>query len=150
MNHKEVEIDTNPLRRLIDVLRDDFGLTGVKEGCGEGECGACSILIDSRLVTSCLIAVGTVHQKEIVTIEGFRKTERFSILSQAFAESGVVQCGFCMPGIIMAAEALLNTNSAPSEQEIRKAMSGNLCRCTGYNIIVEGVLLASEKGKGVW
>jgi Aerobic-type carbon monoxide dehydrogenase, small subunit CoxS/CutS homologs len=150
LNHQKVSLDIDPLRRLLDVLREDFGLTGPKEGCGEGECGACSVLLNGRLINSCLAAVGTVRGQEIITIEGFRDTQRFKVLDQAFADAGAVQCGFCIPGMVMAAEALLRKNAKPTEMEIREGISGNLCRCTGYGMIVEAVRLAAERGEGLW
>lgn len=150
LNGQPQVISTDPLRRLLDVLRDDFQLTGPKEGCGEGECGACGILLDNRLVNSCLIPVGTVAGKKIITIEGFRSTRRFDVIQQSFAQAGSVQCGFCTPAMIMAAEALLAVNPHPSEAEIRDGLSGNLCRCTGYGMIVEAILAASREGEGLW
>ena len=150
LNGEKRLIDTDPLRRLLDVLRDDFGLTGVKEGCGEGECGTCSVLVDGGLVNSCLMPVGTAGGASILTIEGFRETDKFKVLEDAFAEAGSVQCGFCTPGMVMAAEALLRENPAPDKNEIRDAIAGNLCRCTGYAMIVEGIMIASQKGKGLW
>jgi carbon-monoxide dehydrogenase small subunit len=150
LNNREVSLDTDPLRRLLDVLREDFNLTGVKEGCGEGECGSCAVLLDGKIVNSCLLAVGTVDKREVVTIEAFRETERYRALEDAFIEAGSVQCGFCTPGFIIAAESLLRENPNPDEQEIREAISGNLCRCTGYNMIVEGIKIASERGRGLW
>lgn len=150
LNNQTVSLETDPLRRLLDVLREDFGLTGPKEGCGEGECGACSVLLNGRLANSCLIAVGTVEGREVTTIEGYRDSEQFKILDQAFADAGAVQCGFCIPGMIMAAEALLRKNAKPSEMEIREAISGNLCRCTGYGMIIEAIQLAAERGAGLW
>ncbi|HBE80639.1 MAG TPA: ferredoxin [Firmicutes bacterium] len=150
LNSRPVSLETDPLRRLLDVLREDFELTGPKEGCGEGECGACSILLNGRLINSCLTPVGTVAGQEITTIEGFRLTERFKVLDKAFADAGAVQCGYCTPGMVMAAEALLRKNSKPSEMAIREAISGNLCRCTGYGMIVEAIQLAAERGEGLW
>lgn len=150
LNGQTVCLQTDPLRRLLDVLREDLGLTGPKEGCGEGECGACAVLIDGALVNSCLVAVGTVEGHSILTIEGYRETERFKVIEQAFADAGAVQCGFCIPGMVMAAEALLNKDPNPSEEAIRAAISGNLCRCTGYNMIVEAVQLAAQRGDGLW
>lgn len=150
LNGKEVNIIADPLKRLLDVLREDFALTGPKEGCGEGECGACSVLMDGKLVNSCLVAAGAVGGKQITTIEGLRGTEHFAALEQAFADAGAVQCGFCTPGMIMAAQALLSVNPAPDENEIREAISGNLCRCTGYSMIIEAVQLAARRGQGLW
>ncbi len=150
LNGQKMTIDTEPMKRLIDILRDELGLTGTKEGCGEGECGACAVLVDGRLVNSCLAVAETVDGHEVVTIEGFRETERFRVLEQAFSDAGAVQCGFCTPGMMLAAEALLSTNPKPSEAQIREALSGNLCRCTGYAMIVTAIQLASERGKGIW
>lgn len=150
LNKKRVNITTDPLRRLLDVLREDLALKGVKEGCGEGECGSCAVIINNRIVNSCIVAVGTVEGAEIITIEGYRKTKQYKLLEDSFAEAGAVQCGFCTPGIIMAAETLLRINPEPDENAIRDAISGNLCRCTGYNMIIEGIKIASQKGKGLW
>jgi len=150
LNGEPSVIDTDPTRRLLDILRDDFKLTGVKEGCGEGECGACSVLIDGRLANSCIVPAGTVEGSEIITIEGYRDTARYRVLRDAFEEAGAVQCGFCTPGFIMAAEALLRENAHPDEVDIRKGLSGNLCRCTGYSMIVDAVKIASAGGKGLW
>ncbi len=144
LNGCPVSLSADPLRRLLDVLREDFGLTGVKEGCGEGECGACSVLLGDDLIPSCLVPVGNVQGAEITTIEGFQKTHRYRVLSRTFAEAGAVQCGFCTPGIVMASEALLRKNTSPTEEEIRESLSGNLCRCTGYSMIVDGVVRASK------
>ncbi len=150
LNRERVALETHPLRRLLDVLREDFNLKGVKEGCGEGECGACAVLVDGKLVNSCLAAIGTVRGAEVLTIEGFRGTERFKILEAAFAEAGAVQCGYCTPGMLMAAEALLSGSPHPSETEIRAAISGNLCRCTGYGMIVAAIEMAARRGDGLW
>ena len=150
LNGRERHTDTDPLRRLLDVLREDFGLTGVKEGCGEGECGACMVFLDGRIVNSCLVPAGSADGSEVVTIEGFRVTDRYRVLEECFVEAGAVQCGFCTPGIVLAAEALLRENAAPGEDDIRGAISGNLCRCTGYDSIVEGIKLAARRGKGLW
>ena len=132
------------------MIREDLGLTGTKEGCGEGECGACSVLRNGKLTTSCIIPVGAVAGDEIVTIEGLRDTEQGKCLIDAFAEGGAVQCGFCIPGMVMAAQALLLENSEPDEEDVRMAISGNICRCTGYDLIVDSILLAAKKGKGLW
>jgi carbon-monoxide dehydrogenase small subunit len=150
VNGKAVEIETEPLRRLLDVLRSDLGWTGVKEGCGEGECGSCSVLRDGLLVNSCMIPVGSCEGSEIYTPEGLAESERGKTIIRAYADSGAVQCGFCTPGMMMATEALLEENPQPSEAEVREGLAGNLCRCTGYDMIVEGVLLAAERGKGLW
>jgi len=150
LNGKPAEVLADPLRRLIDVLRDDLGLTGTKEGCGEGECGACSVLVDGRLVNSCLVPLAAVAGRDIVTIEGFRKTSRFVLLKECFADEGAVQCGFCTPGMVLAAQALLSSNPHPDEEAVREGISGNLCRCTGYSSIIAAVLAASKRGEGLW
>lgn len=150
LNGKEVTYIGNPLKRLIDVLREDFELTGCKEGCAEGECGACSVLQNGKLVTTCLIPVGAIIGDRIDTIEGFRDTKRGECIIESFAVGGAVQCGFCIPGMVLAAEALLNENPHPSEEEVRYGISGNLCRCTGYDLIVESIILASKEGEGLW
>lgn len=150
LNGEPVQLQTDPLRRLLDVLREDFGLTGAKEGCGEGECGACTVLLDHQLVNSCLLPAAAAEGRQIVTIEGFRETPRFRVLSGCFSDSGAVQCGFCTPGMLLAAEALLQSNPAPTEEEIRIGMSGNLCRCTGYTSIITAVAAAAKEGAGLW
>lgn len=150
LNGSTITISAPPLRRLLDILRDDLGLTGTKEGCGEGECGACAVLMDGRLVNSCLIPAASLEGKSVVTIEGYRETERFAVISEAFARAGSVQCGFCTPGMVMAAEALLERTPRPTEEEVRQGLAGNLCRCTGYAMIVEGILLVAKEGKGLW
>lgn len=150
LNDKGVSIKTDPTRRLLDVLRDDFKLIGAKDGCGEGECGACAVLLDEKLINSCLAPIGAVQGSSILTIEGFRETKRFKVLKECFEKAGSVQCGFCTPGMIMAAEALLRKNPKPSGEEIIDAISGNLCRCTGYNMIIEGIKLAIKEGEGLW
>jgi carbon-monoxide dehydrogenase small subunit len=150
LNNEIVELDADPLRKLLDVLREDLNLKGPKEGCSEGECGACAVLIDGLLVNSCIYPVGAAAGKNIVTIEGFRETARYKILSQCFEDAGAVQCGFCTPGMIMAAEALLTKNPHPNESQIREGLSGNLCRCTGYSMIVDAVKSASKRGEGLW
>ncbi len=149
LNGKKVEFIGDPLRRLIDTLREDFGLTGVKEGCGEGECGACSVIKDGKLVTSCIIPMGSVAGSDIWTIEGIRDTELGAIIIEAFADGGAVQCGFCIPGMVLASYVLLSEKTNPSELEIREAISGNICRCTGYDLIVESIRLADSRRRGV-
>ncbi|MGY0374886.1 (2Fe-2S)-binding protein [Clostridium sp. JNZ J1-5] len=150
LNFEDIEIAINPLKRLLDVLREDMGFTGVKEGCGEGECGACSVIIDGKLINSCMVPIGTVEGKEVLTIEGLQQTKRYNVLKDSFEEAGAVQCGFCTPGMIMASEALLSKNPHPSEDEIREGLSGNLCRCTGYNMIIDAIKLAEKRGDGLW
>ncbi|MDC7227103.1 MAG: (2Fe-2S)-binding protein [Spirochaetales bacterium] len=138
-------VETKSDRRLLDILREDAGITGVREGCGEGECGACSIFFNGRLANSCCIPAIAAEGAEIDTIDGFSKTEEYSIISQAFADAGAVQCGFCTPGFIMASAALLRENPRPTDNEIKIGLSGNLCRCTGYTMIIEAVRLASGR-----
>jgi carbon-monoxide dehydrogenase small subunit len=150
LNGKKVCVTTDPIRRLIDVLRDDFGLKGVKEGCSEGECGACSILFNGKMVTSCIIPVGAADGQDIMTIEGVSATERGQVIVQAFADGGAVQCGYCIPGMVIAAYYLLSNNPNPTEEEIRLGISGNICRCTGYDLIVESIKLAAERGGKLW
>lgn len=150
LNGKKVEMDVNPSMRLLDVLRDHFGLKGTKEGCGEGSCGACVVLVDGYTVNSCLCPIANVDGKEVVSIEGFSKTKRYRVIADAFADQGGSQCGFCTPGMILASECLLAHNPHPSADEIRESLSGNLCRCTGYRAIIDAILLASEKGEGLW
>ena len=150
LNGKEVAYDGSAAARLLDVLRDTYGCTSVKCGCKEGECGACSVLIDGTLFNSCCVAMGAVDGADIVTMEGYRETKRFEALSKAFGELSAVQCGFCIPGMVLAAEALLSKNPHPSEDDIREALSGNLCRCTGYNAIVNAVNNAAKEGNGLW
>lgn len=136
--------------RLLDVLRTEFLLTGVKCGCNQGECGACSVILDDKLVNSCLVAMGFINGSTIMTIEGYRKTERFAVLDQAYASVSAVQCGFCIPGMMLASEYILAKNPHPTEAEIRAGISGNLCRCTGYNAIVKAIQTAAREGCGLW
>ncbi|MCK5388818.1 MAG: (2Fe-2S)-binding protein [Candidatus Izimaplasma sp.] len=150
LNNKEVEIEESPTARLLDILREDFNFTGVKEGCGEGECGACAVLINDQIVNSCIVPLGTVQGKKVVTIEGFSKTKKHEILSDSFEEEGAVQCGYCTPGMLIASESLLNKNPHPTGEEIKIGLSGNLCRCTGYNMIIKAVKSAAKKGDGLW
>lgn len=146
LNHKKVKLNIDPSTRLIDVLRKQFGLTGVKEGCGEGACGACSVLVDGVCYNSCLTPVANIVNKEVITIDEFNKTPQYRIIADAYAALGGSQCGFCTPGIILATYALLKKNPHPTEEEARVGLSGNLCRCTGYNAIIRAVLEAAEKG----
>ncbi len=146
LNSKKTSLDAPPDLRLLDLLRDYCGLMGTKEGCGKGECGACSVILNNRLVNSCLILVCQIDDSEIITIEGLEKDGELDQLQQAFIDSGAVQCGFCTPGMIMAAKALLMQNPNPSEEEIKIGLSGNLCRCTGYTKIIEAISNLSEVG----
>ena len=150
LNGKDVSLDVDPSARLIDVLRINLGLTGTKEGCGEGSCGACVVLMDNRSVNSCLLPMANVIGHKVITIEEFSKTKQYECLKDAFAEEGGSQCGFCTPGMIIASHALLVKNPHPKADEIRAHLSGNLCRCTGYEAIINAVLLASKKGSGLW
>src|SRR5215472_5722640 len=135
-----------PMERLLDVLRSELGLTGTKEGCGEGECGSCSVLMDGMLVNSCLIPVLQAKNTHIVTIEGLASDGRLRALQQAFLECGGAQCGICTPGMILAASYLLNKQPQATHDEINEGLSGNLCRCTGYAQIVEAVMQAARPG----
>ena len=155
VNNKKINTELNPLTRLIDFLRDELKLTGTKEGCGEGECGACAVLMNGKVVNSCLIPIALCEGKEILTIEGYTETEKGKIVTKAFIDEGAVQCGFCTPGMVISTEAILNdTKGKPTEEEVRRGLSGNLCRCTGYDHIVNAVLRASEmaskEGKKLW
>ena len=138
----------HPMRRLLDVLREDLALTGTKEGCGEGECGACAVLVDGRLVDSCLVPVVQVAGTEVTTIEGLASGSTLSTIQQAFVEHGGAQCGICTPGMILAARELLDRTAHPDEAAIREALAGNICRCTGYTRIFESVVraIALERG----
>lgn len=135
-----------PMERLLDVLRQQLGLTGAKEGCGEGECGSCSVLMDDTLVNSCLVPILQAQGTSIVTIEGLAAGEQLETLQEAFLECGGSQCGICTPGMILAAFHLLNKNPRPTLQEVKEGLSGNLCRCTGYVQIFEAVARAAQRG----
>ena len=150
LNGEAVVWDGNPAARLLTVLREEFGNTGVKCGCMEGECGACSVILNGELVNSCMVAMGSAAGAEIITIEGYKHTERFAVLDKAFGSAGAAQCGFCTPGMVMAAECLLRENPNPTEDDIRAGISGNLCRCTGYNSIVKAIAIAAKEGEGLW
>jgi len=143
LNSESTSYTGNPSVRLLDWLRADKALTGTKCGCKEGECGACAVIINGRLLNSCLVAMGSLCGANVVTIEGYSKTERFTALDEAYASVSAVQCGFCIPGMLLASECLLSDNPKPSEEAIRTGISGNLCRCTGYNAIVKAVGIAS-------
>ena len=140
VNGQLVSIGGEGSRRLLDVLREDLQLTGTKEGCGEGECGACSVLIDGEVVDSCLVAVGQVAGSEVLTVEGLAQDGRLSALQSSFIEHGAAQCGICTPGMLLAAHALLQHNPNPSYEDAQVGIAGNLCRCTGYTKIIEAVL----------
>jgi len=146
LNGHDVEVQARPMERLIDVLREQLRMTGTKEGCGEGECGACTILVDGLPVNSCLIPVVQADGAEITTVEGIATDNRLDPIQEAFIKYGAAQCGICTPGFIVAARALLDREPNPSDRQVREALSGNLCRCTGYQKIVEAVVLALGDG----
>lgn len=151
VNGDGYELSIPPWRTLLEVLREDLNLTGAKRSCQEGQCGACTVLLDGRPVYSCLFLAVEAQGKEILTIEGLaRSAGALDPLQKAFAETGAVQCGFCTPGLVMAAKSFLAENPSPSEEEVRRAMVGHLCRCTGYFQIIEAILAAAREraGKG--
>jgi aerobic-type carbon monoxide dehydrogenase small subunit (CoxS/CutS family) len=139
VNGEDLEISVDPRRTLLEVLREELDLTGAKEGCGLGSCGACTVLIDNEPILSCLTLAVEVQNRAIVTIEGLLKDGHLDPLQKSFIESGAIQCGFCTPGMILSAKALLMEKEGPSREEIQEALSGNLCRCTGYNKIILAV-----------
>ena len=139
------DIEVEPRKTLLAVLRDQFGLTGTKEGCSTGDCGACTILLDGQPVTSCLVLAASANGREITTIEGLAEDGRLHPVQQAFIDVGGLQCGFCTPGMIMSAVALLRDNPSPTDTEIRSALAGNLCRCTGYTKILEAIRKAAKE-----
>jgi aerobic-type carbon monoxide dehydrogenase small subunit (CoxS/CutS family) len=145
LNGVDVAVSLDGAERLVDVLRGPLGLTGTKEGCGEGECGACTVLLDGRAVSSCLLPAREVEGRHVTTIEGLGSPRTgLSVIQQSFVDHGAIQCGFCSPGMIMATKALLDAHPSPSEGDIRDALVGNLCRCTGYVQIVEAVQHAAR------
>ena len=144
VNGMEHELDVRPTARLIDVLRLQLGLTGVKEGCAEGECGACTVIVDGKAVSSCLALAVQARGKKVLTVEGLAGDDGLDLLQRMFIEHGAVQCGYCTPGMLMSAKALLMADPHPTEEAIRLALAGNLCRCTGYTTIVAAVRAASE------
>ena len=148
VNGEAVELKVPGMRRLLDALREDMGLTGTKEGCGEGECGACSVLVDGEVVDACLVPVCQVQGTSIETVEGLAADGRLDELQTAFLETGGAQCGICTPGMLMAGEAFLASGIQADEDAIREAIAGNLCRCTGYTKIVEAIALAAERRAG--
>ena len=160
VNHEPVTVEVEPNHRLLDVLRNNLGLTSVKEGCSEGECGACTVIYNGEPVTSCCILAGQAEGADIITLEGIAKDGQPDVVQQAFMDTGAVQCGFCIPGMILTAEAFLKKNPNPTrdevklaisgntEEEIRLGISGNLCRCTGYAKINDAVLLAAARMRG--
>lgn len=144
VNREWIERDIPDGLRLLDFLRNDLGLTGTKEGCGEGECGACTVILEGRAVDSCLVLAAQCHEKHVITIEGLETEDGLDPVQQAFLDNGAVQCGFCIPGMVLSSKALLDANPKPTEDEIKDAVSGNLCRCTGYDKILSSVKLASD------
>ena len=148
VNGESVEVRATGSRRLLDVLRDDLALTGTKEGCGEGECGACSVLIDGTVVDACLVPVSQAQGTSVRTVEGLAHADRLNDLQQAFLETGGAQCGICTPGMLMAGEAFLASGADPTEDNIREAIAGNLCRCTGYTKIIDAIALAARRAAG--
>ncbi|WP_202614987.1 (2Fe-2S)-binding protein [Anaerotruncus rubiinfantis] len=145
LNGKPYTVATRPDIRMLDVLRDDLNLTGTKEGCGIGECGACTVLVNGEAMHSCMVISGQMDGKDILTVEGLSETEIGKTLQRCFLEEGAVQCGYCTPGMLMSAYALLRRNSNPTRDEVRLALSGNLCRCTGYIPIINAVQKVNEK-----
>lgn len=144
INGQPKEVEVQPELRLIDLIRDELGLTGTKEGCGKGECGACTVIMDGKTVNSCMVLAFQADGSEILTIEGLSTGEELHPIQEAFIRQGAVQCGYCTPGMVLSAKALLDKNPHPNEEEIRRGISGNLCRCTGYQKIVDAVKDASK------
>jgi carbon-monoxide dehydrogenase small subunit len=144
VNKINYKVAVEPQRTLVEVLRDTLGLTGTKKSCSEGECGACTVLMDGRPAASCLILALDAEGKEITTIEGLSEGEKLHPIQEAFVKHAAIQCGFCTPGMVMSAKALLDENPKPTATEVRKGISGNLCRCTGYQQIVDAILAASQ------
>ena len=144
VNGEVRQIFAQPYYSLLDTLREEIQLTGAKKGCDEGDCGACTVLLDGQPVTSCMILAHSVHDTEVTTIEGLASAGVLHPVQQAFVDHGAPQCGFCIPGLIMSAAGLLNQNTTPSEEEVRLAIGGNLCRCTGYSRVVEAILAAAQ------
>ena len=148
VNGDRVELEVPGMRRLLDVLREDLGLTGTKEGCGEGECGACSVLVDGAVVDSCLVPICQVEGASVITVEGLAHEERLNALQAAFLETGGAQCGICTPGMLMAGEAFLASGAEPTDAAIRESIAGNLCRCTGYTKIIDAIAAAAAPPNG--
>jgi carbon-monoxide dehydrogenase small subunit len=144
INNESYDLAVEPQRTLLEVLREDLGLTGAKEACGTGECGACTVLIDGKPILSCLTLAAEAQGKEIVTIEGLTRGANLHPLQKAFVQYGAIQCGYCTSGMILNAKSILDENPKPSREEIIKGLEGNLCRCTGYNKIVEAIMEASK------
>ena len=145
LNGRDYSLEVRDDMRLLDFLREELKLTGTKEGCGEGECGACTVIIDGKAVNSCLVLVPEIDGREVITVEGLERDGRLQPLQESFIEKGAGQCGFCTPGMLMSAKALLDGNADPSDEEIMEAIEGNLCRCTGYYKIVQAIRDAAGK-----
>ena len=148
VNGKEYELQIEPSATLLNVLREDLGLTGAKEGCGIGECGACTVIVDGVTVNACLILAMEAQGSQITTIEGLADVEKLHPIQQAFMDVGGLQCGFCTPGMILSTKALLDANASPTDEEIKKGLEGNFCRCTGYTKIIESVKVAAQNMRG--
>lgn len=148
VNGDAVAVDADPSARLIDLLRGQLGLTGTKEGCAQGECGACSVLVDGLALNACLVMAVQLQGRDVLTVEGLSQRGELSALQAAFVEHGAIQCGYCTPGMLMSATALLRVNPCPSDTDIRAALAGNLCRCTGYAAIIDAVVATAARGEG--
>jgi carbon-monoxide dehydrogenase small subunit len=148
VNGRPYQLSVLPWRTLLEVIREDLGLTGTKEGCGLGECGACTVLMDGKAVNSCLVLATEADGKKITTIEGLANGDKLHPIQKAFVDHGGLQCGFCTPGMIMAAKALLDKNPTPTEEEVKRGIAGNLCRCTGYAKIIESIKAAAKNMEG--
>lgn len=148
INNQAQELSVDPWRTLLEVIREDLQLTGTKEGCGEGECGSCTVIMGGKTVNSCLVPAVEADNKEIITIEGLADGEDLHPIQEAFVEKSGMQCGFCTPGMIMSAKALLDSNPSPNKEEIREGIAGNFCRCTGYTKILESISAAASAMKG--
>jgi carbon-monoxide dehydrogenase small subunit len=148
VNGKEYDIAVRPHATLLEVLREDLGLIGTKEGCGEGECGACTVIIEGKAANSCIVLALEADGKEVTTIEGLADGGKLHPIQEAFVEIGGLQCGFCTPGMILSTKVLLDANQNPTEEEIKKGLEGNFCRCTGYTKIIQSVKVAAQKVRG--
>jgi aerobic carbon-monoxide dehydrogenase small subunit len=144
VNNKQFEFSVSPNKTLLELLREDMGLTGTKEGCGLGECGACTVIMDGQTVNSCLVLAMEADGKEITTIEGLAEGDKLHPIQQAFVDEGGLQCGFCTPGMIMSSKALLDNNPNPTQEEIKRGIAGNMCRCTGYTKIFKSIETAAK------
>lgn len=147
LNDKEREIDVSPDKRLVNILREDFGLTGTKGGCGEGECGACTVIVDKKAVHSCLVLACQLEGRDVLTIEGLEKNGEMDVIQKHFVEETAIQCGYCTAGMVMSTKALLMKNVDPTEEEIRTALSGNICRCSGYTQIIRAVKKSAQESR---